>query len=73
MIGMMVQMAFALGLGFSQSESLSLPFLLLLTYASQFPDGITMDILRGCQGMGAAAALPAAVRCIALLQARFSH
>lgn len=32
-----------------------------------FLDGITMDILRGFQGMGAAAAIPAAVRRIAFL------
>ena len=60
------QVVFALGIGFSSSKPATLPFAARVD-ALPFVDGITMDILRGCQGMGAAAAIPAAVRCITFL------
>lgn len=60
------QMVFALGLGFSSSKLATLPFA-AHAYALPLLDGITLDILRGLQGMGVAAAIPSAVSCITSL------
>lgn len=65
LIGMLWQMVFAIGLGFAKSESISLPLPAKFIFTSPSLDGITLDVLRGLQGMGAAAAMPAAVRRIA--------
>lgn len=64
MIGMCWQAVFALGLGFSNSKG---SHCLWHIHALTSSDGITLDVLRGFQGMGAAAAIPAAVRCIAFV------
>lgn len=61
---MFSQMILTLGLGFSSSKSSTLPFA-SPACTLLFPDGVTLDILRALQGIGAAAAFPAAVRCIA--------
>ena len=60
MLGSFVQAAFSLGCGFSKSM-LSLPPV-PQTPHSPPPDEITIDILRGIQGCGAAATIPACVR-----------
>jgi hypothetical protein len=59
-------MVFALGIGFSSGKSGTLPFAAHVD-ALPLSDGITMDILRAFQGMGVAAAIPAAVRYITFL------
>ena len=61
---MFLQTVFSVGLGFSSSKSALFP-LAIHAYTLLFPDGFTLDILRGFQGMGAAAAIPASVRRVA--------
>ena len=59
MIGSFVQAAFSLGCGFAKSMLSPHPSLRPLTLPT---DEITIDVLRGLQGCGAAATIPACVR-----------
>jgi len=60
MLGSLVQAVFSLGSGFVQS-TLSFPFIPQTPHPLP-PDEITIDVLRGIQGCGAAATIPACVR-----------
>lgn len=57
--------AFSLGLGFANGKSpQSHPILCPISSNSHCSDEITLDVLRGLQGVGGAATIPSAVSCL---------